>query len=89
MNLSTYVDDFIYFAECGKHEEFLNERCDICPVYEESDEDEQKALSSNRKAITQIKSKINDIYLIINKFPKEVSTEISEEEKSDDDMAFN
>ncbi|EUR72725.1 hypothetical protein PFBG_02300 [Plasmodium falciparum 7G8] len=85
INLSTYVDDFIYFDDCGKNEEFLNDRCDICPVYEESDEDDQKALSSNSKAITQVKSKITT-YIDYKKFPKEVSTEISEEENSDDDM---
>lgn len=85
INLSTYVDDYIYFDDCGKNEEFLNDRCDICPVYEESDEDDQKALSSNSKAITQIKSKTTT-YIDYKKFPKEVSTKISEEENSDDDM---
>ncbi|SOV75735.1 cytoadherence linked asexual protein 8 [Plasmodium sp. gorilla clade G3] len=85
INMSTYVDDDIFFDDCGKNEEFLNDRCNMCPVYEEYDDGDQKSLSSNSRDITEVKSKTTT-YIDYKKFPEEASTEISEEGNSDDEM---
>ncbi|SOV22389.1 cytoadherence linked asexual protein 8 [Plasmodium sp. DRC-Itaito] len=85
INMSTYVDDYIFFDDCDKNEEFLNDRCNMCPVYEESDEDNQKDLSSNSMAITRVKYRTTK-FIDYKKFPEEASVELSEEENSDDDM---
>ncbi|SOV23556.1 cytoadherence linked asexual protein 3.1, putative [Plasmodium sp. DRC-Itaito] len=84
-NISIYIDDDIFFDDCGKNEEFLNDRCNICPVYEESNEDDQVSLSSNNKDTTSVKSKTTT-YIDYKNLPQDVLSELSEEENSDDDM---
>ncbi|SCQ12587.1 cytoadherence linked asexual protein 2,putative [Plasmodium sp.] len=86
-NISIYVDDDIFFDDCGKNEEFLNDRCNICPVYEESNEDDPKPISLDIKNTTTVQNKTTT-YIDHKKFPEETSTELLEEENNDDDMNF-
>ncbi|EUT85953.1 hypothetical protein PFAG_02661 [Plasmodium falciparum Santa Lucia] len=84
-NISTYVDDDIFFDDCGTNEEFLNDRCNICPVYEESNDDDQKSLSSDSKDTPSVKSKAIP-YIDYKRMPEDAIEELSEEENSNDDM---
>lgn len=84
-NISTYVDDDIFFDDCGTNEEFLNDRCNICPVYEESNDDDQKSLSSDSKDTPRVKSKAIP-YIDYKRMPEDAIEELSEEENCNDDM---
>ncbi|ETW15056.1 hypothetical protein PFFVO_06038 [Plasmodium falciparum Vietnam Oak-Knoll (FVO)] len=84
-NISTYVDDDIFFDDCGTNEEFLNDRCNICPVYEESNDDDQKSLSSDSKDTPSVKSKAIP-YIDYKRMPEDAIEELSEEENCNDDM---
>ncbi|SOV75446.1 cytoadherence linked asexual protein 3.1, putative [Plasmodium sp. gorilla clade G3] len=59
INMSTYVDDDIFFDDCGKNEEFLNDRCNMCTVYEETNDDDKEILSSSSKVTTRDENNIN------------------------------
>ncbi|SOV84406.1 cytoadherence linked asexual protein 3.1, putative [Plasmodium sp.] len=78
INMSTYVDDDIFFDDCGKNEEFLNDKCNICPVYEELNEDDQETLSSSSKVTTNVKNN-KSIYIDYNKLPEKATSELLEE----------
>ncbi|SCQ12748.1 cytoadherence linked asexual protein 3.1, putative [Plasmodium sp.] len=85
INMSTYVDDDIFFDDCGKNEEFLNDRCNMCTVYEETNEDDQETLLSSSKVTTKNQNKINT-YIDYRKLSEGDLAKLSEEHI--DDMNF-
>ncbi|SCQ12565.1 cytoadherence linked asexual protein 3.1, putative [Plasmodium sp.] len=85
INMSTYVDDDIFFDDCGKNEEFLNDRCNVCPVYEELNEDDENIRSSSSKVTTRDENNINT-FIDYRKLSEGDLAKLSEEHI--DDMNF-
>nr|SPJ13400.1 cytoadherence linked asexual protein 3.1 [Plasmodium sp. DRC-Itaito] len=82
--MSTYVDDFAFFDDCGKKEQFLNERCDYCPVIEEVEE--TQLFTSTGDKITNETTKIKEqtsTYMDIEKI-NEANLVDSDDEKDFD-----
>ncbi|KYN93070.1 cytoadherence linked asexual protein, partial [Plasmodium gaboni] len=74
----TYVDDFAFFDDCGKNEQFLNERCDYCPVVEEVEETQLfTAADDTTTHETTMVSKPTSTYIDVEK--------INESESADSD----
>ncbi|SOV10681.1 cytoadherence linked asexual protein 3.1, putative [Plasmodium gaboni] len=81
--MATYVDDFAFFDDCGKNEQFLNERCDYCPVVEEVEETQlQPQLLSHTDETTMV-SKPTSTYIDVEKINE------SEYIDSDDEKDFD
>ncbi|KOB88382.1 hypothetical protein PFDG_01971 [Plasmodium falciparum Dd2] len=80
----TYVDDFAFFDDCGKNEQFLNERCDYCPVIEEVEETELFTTTGdkNTNETTEIK-KQTSTYIDTEKM-NEADSADSDDEKDFD-----
>ncbi|SCQ12608.1 cytoadherence linked asexual protein 3.1, putative [Plasmodium sp.] len=85
INMSTYVDDDIFFDDCGKNEEFLNDKCNICPIYEELNDDDQERLLSSSKVTTRDENNINT-FIDYRKLSEGDLAKLSEEHI--DDMNF-
>ncbi|SOV84346.1 cytoadherence linked asexual protein 3.2, putative [Plasmodium sp.] len=85
INMSTYVDDDMFFDDCGKNEEFLNDKCNVCPVYEELNEKDQEILLSSSKVTTWDENNINT-FIDYKKLSEGDLTKLSEEYI--DDMNF-
>ncbi|SPJ08455.1 cytoadherence linked asexual protein 3.2 [Plasmodium sp. DRC-Itaito] len=82
--MSTYVDDFAFFDDCGKKEQFLNVRCDYCPVIEEVEE--AQLFTTTGDKITNETTKINEqisTYMDIEKI-NEANLVDSDDEKDFD-----
>ncbi|SOV20016.1 cytoadherence linked asexual protein 3.2, putative [Plasmodium sp. gorilla clade G2] len=67
--MTTYVDDYAFFDDCGKNEKFLNDRCTSCPVYEDSHEVGDKNLLSEIKNIENVEDK-SSTYIDFDKLSK-------------------
>ncbi|SOV20283.1 cytoadherence linked asexual protein 3.1, putative [Plasmodium sp. gorilla clade G2] len=81
--MATYVDDFAFFDDCGKNEQFLNERCDYCPVVEEVEETQlQPQLLPHTDETTNL-SEPTSAYVDVEKINEEHS------EDSDDEKDFD
>ncbi|SOV74250.1 cytoadherence linked asexual protein 3.1, putative [Plasmodium sp. gorilla clade G3] len=88
INMSTYVDDDMFFDDCGKNEEFLNDKCNVCPVYEELNEEDQEILFSNSEIRTNVKSKIST-YIDYRKLSEGDLAKLSEEYIDDTNFTDN
>lgn len=82
--MSTYVDDFAFFDDCGKNEQFLNERCDYCPVIEEVEETQLFTTTGdkNTNKTTEIK-KQTSTYIDTEKMNEADSADSDDEKDSD------
>lgn len=82
--MSTYVDDFAFFDDCGKNEQFLNERCDYCPVIEEVEETQLFTTTGdkNTNETTEIK-KQTSTYIDTEKMNEADSADSDDEKDSD------
>ncbi|SCQ12771.1 cytoadherence linked asexual protein 3.1, putative [Plasmodium gaboni] len=74
----TYVDDFAFFDDCGKNEQFLNERCDYCPVVEEVEETQ---LFTSADETTNVSKQPTSTYIDIEKINESESADSDDDEK--------
>ncbi|SOV10652.1 cytoadherence linked asexual protein 3.1, putative [Plasmodium sp. gorilla clade G2] len=82
--MATYVDDFAFFDDCGKNEQFLNERCDYCPVVEEVEETQlQPQLLSHTDETTNVSKESTSTYIDVEKINESVSVESDDEKDLD------
>ncbi|SOV20029.1 cytoadherence linked asexual protein 3.1, putative [Plasmodium sp. gorilla clade G2] len=83
--MTTYVDDFAFFEDVGKNEQFLNERCDYCPVVEDVEETQlQPQLLSDTDESSNA-SKPTSTYIDIEKIDETVSAHSDDDEKDFDE----
>ncbi|SOV20758.1 cytoadherence linked asexual protein 3.1, putative [Plasmodium sp. DRC-Itaito] len=82
----TYVDDFAFFDDCGKNEQFLNERCDYCPVVEEVEETQlfTSAGDTTSENTTSV-SKQTSTYIDVEKINESESADSDDDEKEIDE----
>ncbi|SOS76434.1 cytoadherence linked asexual protein 3.1 [Plasmodium sp. gorilla clade G1] len=80
----TYVDDFAFFDDCGKNEQFLNQRCDYCTVIEEVEETQLFTTTGdkNTNETTEIK-KQTSTYIDTEKMNEADSADSDDEKDSD------
>ncbi|SOV19997.1 cytoadherence linked asexual protein 3.1, putative [Plasmodium sp. gorilla clade G2] len=80
--MATYVDDFAFFDECGKNEQFLNERCDYCPVVEEVEETQ---LFTAVDETTKVTKSPTSTYIDVEKIEETGSADNDDDEKEFDE----
>ncbi|SOV20774.1 cytoadherence linked asexual protein 3.1, putative [Plasmodium sp. DRC-Itaito] len=84
--MATYVDDFAFFDDCGKNEQFLNERCDYCPVVEEVEETQLFTSADDTTTHeTTMVSKPTSTYIDIEKINESESVDSDDDEKEFDE----
>ncbi|KYN93224.1 cytoadherence linked asexual protein, partial [Plasmodium gaboni] len=86
--MTTYVDDYAFFDDCGKNEKFLNDRCTSCPVYEDSHEVEDKPLLSDTKNIENVEDK-SSTYIDFDKLSKGTLINEDVDARDDDEKDFD
>ncbi|SOV13886.1 cytoadherence linked asexual protein 3.1, putative [Plasmodium sp. gorilla clade G2] len=80
--MATYVDDFAFFDDCGRKEQFLNERCDYCPVVEEVEETQ---LFTSADETTKVTKSPTSTYIDVEKIEETGSTDSDDDEKDFDE----
>ncbi|SCQ12658.1 cytoadherence linked asexual protein 3.2, putative [Plasmodium gaboni] len=82
----TYVDDFAFFDDCGKNEQFLNERCDYCPFVEDVEEKQifTAADDTTSEHITMVSKQQSSTYIDIEQI-NEMDSVDSDDEKDFDE----
>ncbi|SOV20296.1 cytoadherence linked asexual protein 3.2, putative [Plasmodium sp. gorilla clade G2] len=83
--MATYVDDFAFFDDCGKNEQFLNERCDYCPVVEEVEETQLQPQLLPHTDETTMVSKPTSTYIDVEKIEETGSADSDDDEKEFDE----
>ncbi|KYO03636.1 cytoadherence linked asexual protein 2 [Plasmodium gaboni] len=83
-NMSTYVDDYAFFDDCGKKEMFLNDRCDYCPIVEDLYEPDTKELQPHTSDIQKVTNK-NDTYINYEKLHEETNSQEIQSDDNDDE----
>ncbi|SOV11116.1 cytoadherence linked asexual protein 3.1, putative [Plasmodium sp. gorilla clade G2] len=80
--MATYVDDFAFFDDCGKNEQFLNDRCDYCPVVEEVEETQ---LFTSADETTKVTKSPTSTYIDVEKIEETGSADNDDDENEIDD----
>ncbi|SOV20178.1 cytoadherence linked asexual protein 3.2, putative [Plasmodium sp. gorilla clade G2] len=84
--MATYVDEFAFFDDCGKNEQFLNERCDYCPVVEEVEETQlPPQLLPHSDDITKVTKSPTSTYIDVEKIEETGSADSDDDEKGFDE----
>ncbi|SOV20023.1 cytoadherence linked asexual protein 3.1, putative [Plasmodium sp. gorilla clade G2] len=84
--MATYVDDFAFFDDCGRNEQFLNERCDYCPVVEEVEETQlQPQLLPHADETTNLSKESTSTYIDVEKINETGSADSEDDEKDFDE----
>ncbi|SOV20451.1 cytoadherence linked asexual protein 3.2, putative [Plasmodium sp. gorilla clade G2] len=84
--MATYVDDFAFFDDCGKNEQFLNDRCDYCPVVEEVEETQlQPQLLPHTDDTTKVTKSPTSTYIDVEKIEETGSADSDDDEKEFDE----
>nr|BAG09252.1 RhopH1/Clag2 [Plasmodium falciparum] len=82
--MSTYVDEYAFFDDCGKNEVFLNDRCDYCPIVEDLCEPDTKEYQPHTSNIQKVTDK-NTTYINYEKLHEESYSQETQSDNTDDE----
>lgn len=82
--MSTYVDEYAFFDDCGKNEVFLNDRCDYCPIVEDLYEPDTKEYQPHTSNIQKVTDK-NTTYINYEKLHEESYSQETQSDNTDDE----